>query len=88
MLMDGPRTPTETNSLTHTTAMSATDPNPQTTNSPVFVHTRESFSYAVTHVFFPVQLPEKSDYTPENDHALARTVCVAAHTYHPRLRNL
>ena len=62
--------------------MSATDPNPQTTSSPVFVHTRESFNYTVTHVFFPVQLPEKSsDYTPENDHTLARAVCAAAHTY-------
>ena len=37
--------------------------------------------HAVTHVFLPVQLPEKDDCTLENEHSLARAVCVAAHDY-------
>ena len=37
--------------------------------------------YVVTHVFLPVELPDESDYTLENDHSLARAVCAAAHAY-------
>lgn len=60
--------------------MATTDGDPNK-SSPAFVHTSASLRYAVTHVFLPVQLPEESDYTPENDHLLARAVCAAAHAY-------
>ncbi|KAF8551736.1 hypothetical protein OG21DRAFT_1498931 [Imleria badia] len=78
-------TTVKTTPLIHT-AMSTTptahdDPNLQTTTSMAFVHTSTSLLYAVTHVFLPVQPPDKSDYTPENDHSLARAVCAAAHAY-------
>jgi len=43
--------------------------------------TSSTFQYAVTHVFLPVRLPKHSDYTLENDLALARAVCAAAHAY-------
>ncbi|KAG6379652.1 hypothetical protein JVT61DRAFT_10171 [Boletus reticuloceps] len=52
-------------------------PNLQTT----FAHTSGSLEYTVTHVFFPVELPDADDYTPGNNHSLARAVCAAAHTY-------
>jgi hypothetical protein len=55
------------------TTSSTNDPNLQTTNSP-FIH-------LLTHVFLPVQLPDKNDNTPENSHSLARAVCAAAHAY-------
>ncbi|KAF8552856.1 hypothetical protein OG21DRAFT_1415307, partial [Imleria badia] len=63
------------------TTPTADDPNLQTTNSKAFAYTSTSLRYAVTHVFLPVQLPDKNDYTPENDHSLARGVCAAAHAY-------
>ena len=44
-----------------------------------------TLEYSITHVFLPVNLPQESDYTPENDHALALAVCGAAHTYTPRV---
>ncbi|KAF8548327.1 hypothetical protein OG21DRAFT_1449260 [Imleria badia] len=70
--------------------MSATpitdDPNLQTPNSKAFVHTSTSLRYAVTHVFLPVQPPDESDYTPENNHSLARAVCAAAHAYGTHVR--
>ena len=53
----------------------------QTTSSPPFVHTPESLRYAVTHVFLPVEPPDETDDTPENNHSLARAVCAAAHAY-------
>ena len=55
-------------------------PDPATTNSR---HTSASLKYVVTHVFLPVQLPNKDDYThtPDNDHSLVRAVCAAAHAY-------
>ena len=40
-----------------------------------------SFNYVVTHVFLPVQLPERRDHTLENEHSLARAVCATAHAY-------
>jgi hypothetical protein len=43
--------------------------------------TSTPFNYVVTHVFLPVQPPYKDDYTLENEHSLARTVCAAAHAY-------
>ncbi|KAF8443937.1 hypothetical protein L210DRAFT_3643512 [Boletus edulis BED1] len=51
------------------------------TSSTAFVHTSKSLEYVATHVFLPVHLPEKSDYSAENNHALARAVCAAAHAY-------
>ncbi|KAF8554924.1 hypothetical protein OG21DRAFT_1484286 [Imleria badia] len=63
------------------TTPAADDPNLQTMNSKAFVHTSTSLCYAVTHVFLPVQLPNRSDYTPENNLSLARAVCAAAHAY-------
>ena len=59
----------------------AHDASLQMTSSLPFVHTPESLCYAVTHVFLPVSLPYKTDYTPENNHSLARAVCAAAHAY-------
>ena len=47
--------------------------------------TPTTLEYLITHVFLPVNLPRKSDYTPENDHALALAACVAANTYTPRV---
>ncbi|KAH0835817.1 hypothetical protein J3R83DRAFT_9676 [Lanmaoa asiatica] len=46
-----------------------------------FVLTSTSLHYAVTHVFFPVELPRESDYTLENGLSLARAACAAAHAY-------
>ena len=40
-----------------------------------------ALNYAVTHVFFPVEVPKESDYTIKNDLSLARAVCTAAHAY-------
>ena len=40
-----------------------------------------TLNYAVTHVFFPVEVPKGSDYTIKNDLSLARAVCTAAHAY-------
>ena len=63
------------------------------TNSQAFAHTPQSLLYAVTHVFLPdhppldrsyphpLHIPWESDYTPENEHSLARAVCAAAHAY-------
>ena len=64
---------------------SAHDACPQTTSSPLFVHTSESLEYAVTHVFPPDRPPDKNDYTREHDHSLARAVCAAAHAYSTNL---
>jgi hypothetical protein len=44
-------------------------------------HASTAFNYAVTHVFLPVQLPERRDRTLENEHSLARAVCATAHAY-------
>ena len=60
------------------------DPNLQS-SPPGFVHTSASLCYAVTHVFFPVRPPEKSDYTPQDDRSLARAVCAAADVYGARV---
>ena len=57
------------------------DPDPETTSMRTSVDTFESLKYAITHVFFPVNVPQTNDYTPENDHALALAVCTAAHSY-------
>lgn len=46
---------------------------------PTFDHTSESYSYAVTHVFLPVQLPRKK--TTFEDLSLVRAVRIAAHAY-------
>ena len=40
-----------------------------------------ALDYVATHVFFPPAIPEKSDFTIQNDLALARAVCTAAHAY-------
>ena len=40
-----------------------------------------ALSYVATHVFFPPTVPRESDYTIQNDLALARAVCTAAHAY-------
>ena len=63
------------------TTSSADDPNLQTTSSPAFVHTSESFEYAIIHVFLPFKFPHKNEHTLEKDHSLARAVCAAAHAY-------
>ncbi|KAF8557885.1 hypothetical protein OG21DRAFT_1504871 [Imleria badia] len=63
-------------------ASTSTADNPDLqTSSLAFVHTPTSLCYAVTHVFLPVHPPVESDYTPENEHSLARAVCAAAHAY-------
>jgi hypothetical protein len=62
------------------TTSAADNPNPQT-SSPGFVRSPTSLSYVVAHVFLPVELPDESDYTLENEHSLARAVCAAAHAY-------
>jgi hypothetical protein len=56
------------------------NPNSQT-SLPAFIHTPTSLYYAVTHVFLPVELPDESDHTLENDRSLVRAVCAAAHAY-------
>jgi len=63
--------------------MSESTSNTGATGSPTFVHTSESFQYAVTHVFLPVRPPKWMYYTHEieKDHSLARAVCAAAHAY-------
>ena len=38
-------------------------------------------NYVATHVFLPVQPPDRNDYTQEKSHSLARVVCAAAHAY-------
>lgn len=58
--------------------MSTTD---EATSSSTFVHTTESLRYAVTHVFLSTVPPEHDDYNEENNHSLARAVCVAARAY-------
>ena len=58
----------------------ADNPNFQTT-SPASVNSPTSLGYVVTHVFLPIQPPDENDYTPENDHSLARAVWAAAHAY-------
>ncbi|KAI9573353.1 hypothetical protein HD554DRAFT_861014 [Boletus coccyginus] len=69
--------------------MSTTDStsNLEMTSSPTFVHTSESFQYAVTHVFLPLWPPKKKDYIHEieKDDSLARAVCAAAHAYTPHV---
>ncbi|KAF8434543.1 hypothetical protein L210DRAFT_3649044 [Boletus edulis BED1] len=55
----------------------ADSPNLQTS----FAHTSGSLEYTVTHVFLPVEPPDADDYTPGNNHSLARAVCAAAHAY-------
>ena len=40
-----------------------------------------ALNYVATHVFFPPVVPRKSDFTIQNDLALARAVCTAAHAY-------
>ncbi|KAF8121894.1 hypothetical protein EV363DRAFT_1559057 [Boletus edulis] len=60
-----------------TSTSMADSPNLQTT----FAHTSGSLEYTITHVFLPVELPDADDYTPGNNHSLARAVCAAAHAY-------
>ncbi|KAF8434504.1 hypothetical protein L210DRAFT_3649011 [Boletus edulis BED1] len=55
----------------------ADSPNLQTT----FAHTSGSLEYTVNHVFLPVEPPDADDYSPGNNHSLARAVCAAAHAY-------
>ena len=64
-----------------TTSTTSNDPDLEETSSSSSDHTSTTFNYAVTHVFLPVELPKKNDYTPENEHSLARAVCAAAHAY-------
>ena len=66
---------------TMSTTSTVDDDNPQLTSSATFFHTSESLCYTATHVFLPVKPPDKNDYTPENDHSLARAVSSAAHVY-------
>ena len=40
-----------------------------------------ALNYVATHVFFPPAIPKKSDFTIQNDLALARAVCTTAHAY-------
>ena len=54
---------------------------PKTTSSQAFVHTSESFDYAVTHVFLPLELPNVSDYTLEKDLSLVRAAHAAICAY-------
>lgn len=63
------------------TGSTADDPNPEMMSSPAFIHSPTSYKYAITHVFLPVELPRKSDYSPENDLSLACAACAAAHAY-------
>lgn len=46
-----------------------------------------TLNYVATHVFFPMHVPEGSDYTIQNDLALARAVCTAAHAYTSHINN-
>ena len=61
--------------------MSTSNPDLEATSSSSSYHTSTPLSYAITHVFLPVQLPNGTDYAPENEHSLARAVCAAAHAY-------
>ncbi|KAN0084568.1 hypothetical protein V8E55_008072 [Tylopilus felleus] len=63
------------------TTPTADDARLRATSSPPFFHTPESLCYSVTHIFLPVNPPDKPDYTTENRHSLARAVCAAAHAY-------
>ncbi|KAI9458750.1 hypothetical protein HD554DRAFT_1702407 [Boletus coccyginus] len=63
------------------TTSTSDDPDRKATSSPLSAHTSTPLNYAVTHVFLPVELPERTDYTLENEHSLARAVCAAAHAY-------
>ena len=63
------------------TTSTSDDPDLESTSSSSSDHTSTSLNYAVTHVFLPVQLPNKNDYTLEDGHSLARSVCAAAHAY-------
>ena len=40
-----------------------------------------ALNYVTTHVFFPPTIPRQRDHTIQNDLALARAVCTAAHAY-------
>ena len=40
-----------------------------------------ALNYVATHVFFPPVVLRKSDFTIQNDLALARAVCTSAHAY-------
>ena len=75
------RTPSSFPNTIMATIPTADDPNFETIKSAGFVHSPTSLRYAVVHVFLPVQPPDKNDYTPENEHSLARSVCAAAHAY-------
>ena len=65
------------------------------TNSLAFAHTHASLLYAVAHVFLPIpgsprwRRPHPAgpgDYTPEDEHSLARAVHAAAHAYATHVR--
>ena len=66
---------------TMSTTSTSDDPDLESTSSSSSDRTSTSLNYTVTHVFLPVQLPDKNDYTLEDDHSLARSVCAAAHAY-------
>ena len=56
-----------------------------TVTTSTYQENRPALKYAVTHVFLPVQLPKDGDYTPQNDHLLARTVCASAHAFSKKI---
>ena len=63
---------------------------PPHTYTTMFLHKRPSppstpLEYAVTHVFFPIELPNDNDYTHEYNLSLLRAVCATAHAYTPYL---
>jgi hypothetical protein len=64
-----------------TPSTTSDDPDIEATSLSSSDHASTPLNYVVTHVFLPVQLPDKSDYTLENAHSLTRAVCAAAHTY-------
>ena len=61
--------------------MSTSNLDLEATSSSSSYHTSTPLNYAITHVFLPVQLPDDTDYAPENEHSLVRAVCAAAHAY-------
>ena len=52
-----------------------------TVTTSTYEENRPALEYAVTHVFFPAERLWGNDYTPQNDHLLARAVCASAHAF-------
>ena len=76
-----PTTSSAVDSTTPSTDDSTTYSADDSTTSSADDQTISPFIHIVIHVFLPVELPDKTDNTPENSHSLARAVWSAAHAY-------